>query len=110
VAHLLEQRYSKKAVRRDASFSYPGLALQNEQQRRRSGAAFFSGNFGIISVLAPPLEQEDEKPKISGPTKESVTKLLVKKSKPQEGEEVRSRHRQVTKHIPRVKDEWSQRN
>jgi hypothetical protein len=53
--------------------------------------------------LAHPLEEEDEKPKIGGPTKESVTKLLVNKSKPQEGEEIRSRHRQVTKHIPRVR-------
>jgi hypothetical protein len=38
--------------------------------------------------LAPPLEEEDEKPKIGGPTKESVAKQLVNKSKPQEGEEI----------------------
>jgi hypothetical protein len=42
--------------------------------------------------LAPPLK-EDEKPKIGGPTKESVAKLLVNKSKPQEGEEIRSGHK-----------------
>jgi hypothetical protein len=44
--------------------------------------------------LAPPLEEEDEKPKIGGPAKESVTKLLVNNSKPEEGEEIRSRHKQ----------------
>jgi hypothetical protein len=43
--------------------------------------------------LAPPLKEEDEKPKIGCPTKESVAKLLVNKSKPQEGEEIRSRHK-----------------
>jgi hypothetical protein len=31
--------------------------------------------------LAPPLEEEDEKPKIGGPTKESITKLLANKHK-----------------------------
>jgi hypothetical protein len=44
--------------------------------------------------LAPSLEEEDEKPKISGPTKELVAKLLVNNSKPQEGEGIRSRHKE----------------
>jgi hypothetical protein len=44
--------------------------------------------------LAPPLEEEDEKLKIGGPTKESVAKLLVNKSKPHEGKEIRSQHKQ----------------
>jgi hypothetical protein len=37
--------------------------------------------------LALPLEEEDEKPKIGGPTKESLAKLSANKSKTQEGEE-----------------------
>jgi hypothetical protein len=44
--------------------------------------------------LAPPLEEEDEKPKIGGPAKEPVAKLLVNNSEPQEGEEIRSQHKQ----------------
>jgi hypothetical protein len=105
----LEKRYSKKAVHRDASFSYPGLALQNEQGEVMKWSRFLLGKlrhhlcpglrqpWGLQKQqrldppkLAPPLDQEDEKPKISGPTKESVTKLLVKKSKPQEGKEKES--------------------
>jgi hypothetical protein len=54
--------------------------------------------------LAPPLEEEDEKPRIGVPTKESVAKLLVNKSKQQEGKEIRSRNKKITKHIPWVKD------
>jgi hypothetical protein len=45
-----------------------------------------------LPELAPPMEEEDEKPKIGGPKKESVAKLLVNKSKPKEGEEIRSQH------------------
>jgi hypothetical protein len=37
--------------------------------------------------LALPLEEEDEKPKIGGPAKESIAKLSANKSKTQEGEE-----------------------
>jgi hypothetical protein len=42
--------------------------------------------------LAPLLEEEDEKPKIGGPTKESIAKLSANKCKTQEDEEIRSRH------------------
>jgi hypothetical protein len=37
--------------------------------------------------LALPLEEEDEKPKIGVPTKESIAKLLANKRKTQEVEE-----------------------
>jgi hypothetical protein len=37
--------------------------------------------------LALPLEEEDGKPKIGGPTKESIAKLSANKSKTQEDEE-----------------------
>jgi hypothetical protein len=94
-AHLLEQRYSKKAVRRDASFSCPGLALQNEQGEATKWSRFLLGKLQHHlrpslqqprrlqkqqrqdpPKLAPPLEEEDEKRKIGGPIKESVAKLL----------------------------------
>jgi hypothetical protein len=37
--------------------------------------------------LALPLEEEDEKPKIGDPTKESITKLSANKHKTQEDKE-----------------------
>jgi hypothetical protein len=37
--------------------------------------------------LALPLEEEDEKPKIGGPTKESIAKLSANKRKTQEDKE-----------------------
>jgi hypothetical protein len=115
--------------RRFLFFSYLGLALQNSQEEGMKWSRCLPKKLRLhlrptlhqprglqkqqrqdSPELAPPLEEENKKPKIGGSTKESVTKLLVNKHKTQEGKEIRSRHRQVTKHIPRVKDEWSRRN
>jgi hypothetical protein len=98
LAHRFEQRYSKKAVRRLASSFYPGLALQKQQGEAMKWSRFLLGKFwhhlrpgyrqpwGLQKQQrqdppewAPPLEEEDEKPKIGGPTKGINHKVLANK-------------------------------
>jgi hypothetical protein len=52
LAHPSEQRYSKKSTRRDIFSSCLGSAPQKKLGEATKRPAFFSGNFGIISVLA----------------------------------------------------------
>jgi hypothetical protein len=62
-----------------------------------------------LPKLAPSLEEEDGKPRIDGPMKESVancwsTTANHKKAK-EKGVDIK---KVKTKHIPRVLEEWSQ--